>query len=67
MEERGVMMSMSRTGLAGRPGMEVLPTCSIEVIGIPFRVFSSEVLISWNLAAHAGLWGSSVTFIAGTI
>jgi len=38
------------------PGIAVLPTCSIPIIGVPDRIVSSLVFASWNSTAQFGLW-----------
>jgi len=57
------MISMSMTGFAGRPGMDVLPTCSIERYGMSWRVVSSEAFALLNSVIQTGLCGSIVTFM----
>jgi hypothetical protein len=51
------------TAFAGRPGIEVLPTCTMERIGTSFKIASKDALAFWNSTAQAALWGSIVTFI----
>ena len=57
------IMSMSRTGFAGRPGMDVLPTCSMAMIGMSLRASCSSFWIFVNSVSQAGLWGSTLILI----
>lgn len=47
-----MIMSMSRTGLAFMEGIEVLPTCSIDMMGTSLRMDKSCSLTSLNLSGH---------------
>jgi len=55
--------SMSRMGFAGRPGMEVEPTCSMDWYETPVRNDSSSDFRLANWVAHSGLYGSTMTGI----
>jgi hypothetical protein len=57
------IMSMSKTGFAGSPMMDVLPTCSIAWYGTFSRIVSKEALAFWNSTIHTGLCCSIVTLI----
>jgi hypothetical protein len=61
-EDGGIMMSMSMTGFAARSGMDVLPTCSIEMYEMPRRIVSNVALVFWNSAAQDGSYGSIMIF-----
>ena len=55
-----ITMSMSRTGLAARPGTEVLPTCSIRSASSPRQVEkTSRKATNWS--AHAGSCSTTMT------
>jgi len=57
------MIAVSRTGLAIRPGTEVLPTCSIEIMGISFNMSWRCSLAFANSVSQLGLWGERWTFM----
>src|SRR2546423_258998 len=55
---------MSRTGFAGKPATDVLPTCSIDRIDTLERI-SSSVFLTWaNSSFQAEFCGKRVTFIS---
>ena len=63
----GMTMSMSMMGLATRPGTDVLPTCSIERIGMPStaRSQASSSLIASNWAGHSASYALIVISMFG--
>lgn len=50
---------MSMMGLAARPGTEVLPTCSMVMMGTFARAARSSALIRTKCSAHRGSWSST--------
>ena len=60
MSNDSTAISMSRIGLAGIPGIAVLPTCSI-VIMMLLKASTSSFFSSSNNCCHSGLCGTSST------
>ena len=63
----GMTMRISMMGLATRPGTEVLPTCSIERMGMPSsaRSLASSSLIASNWAGHSASYALIVISMFG--
>lgn len=58
---------MSMTGFALMEGMEVLPTCSIEMMGVLARAWCKCSLSSRNCVFHDGLYFSMMTSMAESV
>lgn len=59
----GMTISMSSTGFAGRPGIDVDPTCVMDVYGIPPRILESDDLASSNTRGQFRSYGATWTRI----
>jgi hypothetical protein len=57
------MISISRTGLAGSPGMEVDPTWVMDWYGVEERIVSRSPFCISKRFAHDGSEGKIVTFM----
>jgi hypothetical protein len=57
------MMSILRTGFAGRSGMDVEPTWTMERYGTCLRMDLRDGLIYSNCMVHVGSWGRMLIFM----
>lgn len=58
---RSTTMSISRMGLAARPGTEVEPTCSIDTTGTPSSARLNVLATRANCAGHCCEYGTTLT------